>query len=476
MIGALLCQGGAFAQPNAADKSTYTIEELERFIGGRTLISIDVKNASMKEVAEALSQSTGLKVLPFSLPAPAPPRLDTNAVAGGKALTAPGGAPQVTPVIATLPVQELPFKYSLSTTNKPFWEAMRDWHLEARHAAEAQKKEARLKAVAEKKPFYPQSIDTLSFDLWNIGKEWQMRPGTGLANGRATSNWPLLLIATKMQRTQGADISQTGLEEAPLPDMPRSFPGDDKIATLPAESAPEEKRWLDQLALTTYTLADPKLAPTKYRFEILEAFDDIGNDLRPVGNAVKPFSGTQTGMGTPIFVMLASKPEMGKKLVKLRGIVHFSVLTRTQHWETDELDKPVTDTVQFDGGEFKINFDGLKPQGNGWSANFSATSQGKHLERFWRSRFGSGNVSQGPSNGILDFSGLPPVRLVDENGLTVMGSGRVSGFSIGSKLPRTETRNFPPMAKPVKLIVDFPIERREVSVPFEFTDVPLPPS
>jgi hypothetical protein len=119
---------------------------------------------------------------------------------------------------------------------------------------------------------------------------------------------------------------------------------------------------------------------------------------------------------------------------------------------------------------------------------------------------------------VIDFSGVPEIKLVDDAGRTFTArQGRrmyhLQGSNplLGTTPPAAVNLDTSPVpddvalnwtyteehkmtfdgidratlvglsqrtriGKPVKLIVDFPVERRDISVPFEFTDLELPPS
>lgn len=495
-----LWQSGALAQPappKVPTPSTYSLTELERFLGGRTLVTLDLKDATLEEVAAALSQASGQKITAESLP------------------------PMRMPGAVDIPPAPL---FTLSATQTPFWEALRGWQIAARRAAEKAKA---LDTPVTNSPMWSSNVPN-SVGIRRDRTRSMLRFDNSLADGRAVAAWPFLLIAADLERTQKARLSETGLRELELPPISpfsRVAGANAPAATPLTTQTPvvEEKRWRDRLVLNAYTLADPKVTPIALRYEVTEAIDDKGNDLRlPVTEDVRQgFSGSYQDFRArpPIQIMLASKPDMGKRLVRLRGVLHFSVVTRVKHWETTQLQTPVEDTIQQDGGGFTVRFKGVKKGSknnnlNEWEADFAAQSRGEHLERFWRNRIESRGSNNGGS-GILDFAGVPQMRLVDENGQEFEVGGISSAFSLGSDNPQTgvttpasisiDVSPVPPdaaqnwkyteergfgfrapfawtpgeaitMGRPAKLIVDFPIERREISVPFEFTDLPLPPA
>lgn len=503
----------AEAQPKAAPDArpsvpTFSVADLEKYLGGRTTLSVDLKSATIEEVAVALSQASGQKIMVPSRGA-MPTRVSFGA--DGKAAPAPA-APTAAPPAPL---------YNMAANNAPFWETLRRWQIEARDAAE------KANALTGKEPLRFDSNVPNSLGVSKMWTQFELRPSIAMTAGRAVSAWPFLIVATGLKRTQQADLSQDGLREIEPKEDPlaRVFAAKTGGAVLPVTPqkpiaktpVPEVKRWNDRLALTAYVLPDPKLTPTGLRCEIEEATDERGNDLRLTDNAEERFQGSYQDMGggAPMQILLVSRPDMGKRLVRLRGVMRFSVVTRTQHWETTDLKTPVEDTLHLEGGDFKVQFTGLTTSANGPTLGFKAESRGAHLERFWRNRINSRNTP-----GILDFQGVPQMRLIDEKGNALPVRMSTSSYGLGHTIPADKTTtsvsapldaspvppdvtqnwiyhesvnfiygsNFMAMMNgqsmpqqiniglPAKLIVDFPVERREVAVPFEFTDLPLPPT
>jgi hypothetical protein len=506
LLGALLWQVSVSAQPEVnPDKPgrfTYSITELERFLGGRTLLKVDLKEATLDQVAAALTEASGQKIVV----APA-----TRRVMGG--LEAETAAPGPT--------------FNLKASDKPFWQAIRDWQIEARRADDAAKaaKGEGGNTFVDWGGIVPNSVQ-----VKKVEPGFQLEQSNILADGRGVAAWPFLLIGTDLRRVQDARLSETGLRElVPFVDYFDSRQAVQSPVAVAKTPAPEEKRWDDKLIFSLSALPDPKLVPAGLRCEVVEAIDDKGNDLRLPNATANRFGGSSfndLGAGSPLQIALASRPSMGKRLVKLRGVLHFNVVTRTQHWETTDFTTPVEDTLRLEGGEFKIRFAGLVPSGDGWRLTFEADSTGSHLKQFWNKRYEARRQGFVGPAGILDFTGVPAMQLVDDRGriFQYRNSGgtaglhprnqpegvaalpaspdlspvppdvaqtwkydearvftfsspsgrRVLGLNPGKSPIQDETP--PPMGKPVKLSVDFPVERREVSVPFEFTDLPLPPS
>ncbi len=506
LLGASLRSTGAIAQPNVAPDAkprmpSFSVAELEEFLDGRTLLTLDLQNATLEQVAAALGESSGQKIT-------VRPTREISVIRRE-------GAPPFTPPPVPL--------FTLSTSQKPFWEALRALQLDARRAAETAN-------ALDPQPGFSRRPVPHSVGLQpNLQEGWWLQADNALADGRAVAAWPFLIVATDIKRSQEAKLSEAGLREIESWPAFSAFPPrlarektPVQVADAPKIPVPEAKRWLERLMLSGQAYADPKLNPTGLRCEVEEAIDDKGNDLRLADeNALNGFGSSffPNNAGTPLQIPLRSQPGMGKRLVRLRGVLRFNLVTRSQHWETTQLDTPIEGTVFQNGGEFKVQFKGLEKSNEGWSANFSAESRGAHLEQMWHERANRRSTS-GPGFGsfmelrsILSFQGVPNIRLVDDSGRVFepSGGGSISALSpqggdaAKSAVASLDTSPVPPDAaqnwryeekreirfnsrfdpttgtritigKPTKLVLDLPLERREVSVPFEFTDLPLPPS
>ncbi len=502
-ISGALISPGATAQP-ATDETKrpvtlpLTLAELEQLIGGRTTLTLNLKDATLEEAAAAINQSSGLQLKVRPKPVFKRP-----------------------PGMENMPMPDSPEpRYSFEATGKPFWEEFLAWQ---RAALAAKKVEApQPDIVLPDGRSIPRrvSTDLKLFRMQNFNNVMQLQPGNPLSEGRTLVSWPYVMVGTRLTRTQAATLDETGLRRLEDTDLGRKPPRMGAAPAAPAVPAPpkqpptEAERWIDGLILNAQTHLDPKIKASNLRCEVEEAMDDKGNDLRPsneeaavllngIGGSYSDGSG-----GATLNIPIRSRQDMGKKLVRLRGTLRFSVVTKNQHWETTDLETPTAANIWRDGNEFTVQFKGLTKTANGWEVGFDAEGRGQRLRQLWDQWF-SGFGERGGIFGGSDFQ----VQLVDDKGETLVSSGGVTRASLGgdnkpskpvspgdSPLPADITnqvytefarRNFgqafmlngnmfggnaAAMGRPAKLIVDLPIERREVVVPFEFTNLPLPPS
>ncbi len=453
--------------PTAADERTsltppMSLADLETFIGGRTLLSVDLKNVPLADVASALGQAAGWKI--------------------------------TSPTVAQN-------HYSLQAQNAPFWEALLDHSRLIRRGRAAKDKS---------------TVDQTQLNDFNLSKDgenWLLRESGEMPAGYVSKSWPFLLVGTQLTRTQKAFLGDDEIQIPPksfdfmrFPLTPAPQFGKPKTEAETPEM-PQEKRWMDGLDFQISAFNDPKIEARELTVEVLEATDELGNDLRVPLIAQNRnrnlYGGNYYGGSTPITLALQSKPKMGKKLVKLRGNLRFLITTKLQHWETTALQTPVNGNIWQDGGEFQTQFSGLKKDAVGrgdWRLTLTAQSRGDHLRRLWNTRdFGTflfngwkmiltddkgqnfrispaglrASLTMGAEqqNGPLspDRSPLPP----DISDWKYEGEANfyfAAPQNSGSDAPEIK------MGQPIKLSIDYPAEQREIVVPFEFDNLPLPPS
>lgn len=503
-----------------------SLAELEKFIGGRTTLTLKLKDATIEEVADAMSESSGLDIT--VRPTPTPFRSNSPSIPPLIPTDRPDGPP---PTYTPPP----PPRFTLEAKEQPFWEALFAWKGAARAADVAALKEAAAtppvvspdgRSVRQ----YAKRTPTVSVEGQPGQNGLWLSPNSRLPNGRQISTWPMVMVATGIQR------SQSGLFD-PDPFTRQNFVPP-ALANAPADGNrtramdDEAVSWSDRLSVSLSAFFDPKLKPQSMQYEVEEAIDDRGNDLRPqlqsnrVGINSSGFSYGPSYFSSSVSINLEARPAMGKQLKKLRGVLHFIVPVRHEKWEISDVKTPTQRNLSRSDGLYQIQFAGLQKATNGWTAKFIVEAQGEKAKQLSGNRWpgflweSGGNFTAryvGSWGGGQQDFGLQGMSLVDDQGRTFIASG--SGVSaraegrvevpkpnVSPPTPRTEKyayraeqtvtfssatdANGQPvfgaptgagaangeMGMPVKLIINIPVERREVSVPFEFTDLPLPPS
>ena len=511
---------GGIIQPTDKDASLIQpieLKELEKKLGGRTLLSLKLRDATMEEVAAAMSQSSGLKIA--VRPAPAPPK-----------------GPDGQPLPLSLP------HYSLEAKEQPLWVALFEWNRIARAAEIAAAKAARDKPPLPNDQVPPPALQPtprVGLETRTIGNSYWLSPGSNLPSGRSTFVWPLFLLATNIQRTQESQL-ETDPDSSQIDALPlttaqtaaRKAGDTNKTAEVDASVV----KWNDRMVVNLSAFFDPKIKALPVTCVMEEATDDRGNDLLPAPTpewAAGGFSYSTYAFGAPFQVSLQSRPNMGKLLKKLRGALRFVLPLRYEKWDITDLNTPAQRQVSVNGDAYQISFEGMKKTNDVWQAKFSIYGEGNALKQvpgtermqkvLQRVAPGAGALFSGGFEPDQNQFGLNTLSFTDEEG----HSYRISASSSGgrgyqSELQKGDAKASPPKldmerwtysstkemrfspqsgadenepvgtgangagasgavgdartAKQPHIIINIPVEKREVIVPFEFTDLPLPPS
>ena len=217
----------------------------------------------------------------------------------------------------------------------------------------------------------------------------------------------------------------------------------------------------DHNVTVRFTLfAEPKLPVLMVPNEVtLEAVtDETGNSLSPTGprRFVPDYSGA-SWMAT-VSARLGYPPGSGQRIAKIKGYATVVLCEKSEDFviESPLTAGPTSKVIQ--GAEFQ--FKGLKKQtsGSGLDASFAINMDAPFYRVF------------------RDYSNYSrQVRLSDAQGRTygVGGSGTGGG---GPGVFAFNIHFYPNnnAGAPAKLVATVPLDMKEIRVPFEFTDLPLP--
>jgi hypothetical protein len=501
-----------------------SLEELEKLVGGRTTLTLKVQDATLEQVAAAMSQSTGLEFVA---------RLSRTSqmMQAGRQMTPPllpPDQPDAAPRPFTPPP---PPRFTVEATGQPFWETLFAWRDAARQADAAAVKDG---AAAPQATLSDGRIihhtlrrtPTIGVERLQSQKSFSLSSNP-LPSGRLISAWPLVMLATNIQRSQQGQFdadpllvhaSRTSLSPISTAQTVQKTGGDGEQN---GEEKAETMVWNDQLRLSLTTFFDPKLKPQNIHCEVEEAVDELGNDLRISSRSdimrmasLSSYIGSSSGL--PVSISLASRPALGKQIKKLRGVIIFNVPIRFEKWEINDVTTPIQRNISRDGVLYQLQFTGLENTGAGWKGTFLLTAQREKLlppnarggGYYWRSASSAQNdfgvegatltdnqghtlvasrtttqhVSEAQSKpGVATVS--PPVagrdrwamreeQTVTFSPTTNPDSGLTSPVGTSSNGTQTNVQR----RTPVKITLNIPVENREVRVPFEFTNLPLPPS
>ena len=214
--------------------------------------------------------------------------------------------------------------------------------------------------------------------------------------------------------------------------------------------------------------AEPKLRLLRvaYAPNLEEATDDRGNSLlpEPNANAAADAGGYAIAPGGAwqLPARLSAPANMGRRIARLRGSFDVSIQTRAE-----QLDVP--DIVSARGvnkvaGGVRFVIKELRRNGDGWTLDMLARVDGARPDEWER---------------IQQTLSTADIRLLDERGEAFQRTGSSSS---GGPEQVEMTVEFSPRAwgrdrklgEPSKLTWTVPTETRDVRVPFDFKDLPIP--
>ena len=204
--------------------------------------------------------------------------------------------------------------------------------------------------------------------------------------------------------------------------------------------------------------ADPalKVASFDQNVKTDAAVDDAGNSWMPDGNQPRFGGAQQKSLMYNCQAPLKFPDNAGKKLTSLKFTMSMKVSD-----ETDSLtvDKPLeAEETTKELGDVTVTFHSLKKTGNGYELKITMSIPD----------------NQQPGNMFTLAQGG---KLTDENGKSYSNFGGGGGGS-NRKLEYTINYGFngggTPPGDPVKWVLEVPTKTHDLTVPVEFTDMPLP--
>lgn len=210
---------------------------------------------------------------------------------------------------------------------------------------------------------------------------------------------------------------------------------------------------------------DPKVRVTRASrmVKVTEAVDDKGNSLvldqgRGAESYVSPWGGSWYW---DLTVPLAYRADMGSKLVHLRGSTQFSIMTKSETWEVPNILGAKAVEKKLPGYRYIVhqlskvgptNYD-LKV-----SIEFPREKQNEL--------------------GMMDFGSIQQqIRLMDDQGRTYDAGGGGGGTRMGQAdydINFYSSNGGNGIGAPARLVWDIPLEIKDVEVPLEFDELPLP--
>jgi len=226
-------------------------------------------------------------------------------------------------------------------------------------------------------------------------------------------------------------------------------------------SAPEETRRVCTLGMGL--LAEPKVWLLKVAqvAQIEQAVDENGLILpsQPI-----PYSGrsdTPMAWKWDMAAYLNTPPGTGERIARLKGNVRVTVRTKSESCQIDEIQTAHNVERTLDGHKLLVK-DVRRNNGETFTLSLS-------VNRDPAKKGGWGDINLASTFHMLDAAGRPLSRRNFG-----AGGGEGDQASLSLTFGRDDWAGGEGAGEPVKLVWEIPTEAKELSIPFEFVDVPLP--
>lgn len=224
--------------------------------------------------------------------------------------------------------------------------------------------------------------------------------------------------------------------------------------------------------ITMSVFPEPKLRVLQgsMSVRITEAADEKGNSLAPP----TPFSdylATRTDWVWSVYASLQPQPDGGNRIARLKGSARFVLQTGSERAEFGDV-LEARNAVRTAGGR-RMALNEVRPEGTGRyrvSLTLYRTGLSGPAEFGWIGSYNNLDVR------LVDAEGH---ALVKEQTTPQSSTTEAVVLNITFRRPTVEAPpgakvEGPPVGEPAKLVWEVPTEMREVIVPFEFADLPLP--
>lgn len=318
------------------------------------------------------------------------------------------------------------------------------------------------------------SIQADGQPLWKAIREWNRGPGTlKLARDHESrGQWKLF---------EGTMIGGRAVQAGPFEVLATQVDAS-RYRVLNFDTRFPQRPTADSLMLKLSLRADPKLqdAISALIVHIESAVDDTGRSLTAGTDADtswQPNDVEPPRDDLRAVINFAAPAPKARSIRLLRGRLRVATVTKSVAWEIDPSATATAEKTWVEGNEeICYSFEGLTQAGSYWMARFQATRAANGPRRIFKVASPWGQSIVGSAEELMRS-----VRFVDAAGQSAPGL-RGNGYSTPG-VEKTSFRVVTPFdfgaargEKPAKIVVDVPLEWREVQFPFEFRDLPLPPS
>jgi len=252
------------------------------------------------------------------------------------------------------------------------------------------------------------------------------------ANGPSVIFGPFLVVATQISRTQVIQLGQDGGANGGQSDF--------------------------RLNLVAYS--EPKLKVLRSSgVKLDEAVDDLGNSLLFSGPDNRGYYGGSAGYWQ-LSVQLAWPEKPGSRIARLRGSENFTVQTKAKTIEIDDLPSAKEKTESLGGMVLTVH--SFAHNADTWELKVSMKVNSLNSP-------GWAQIQQVFQTGmrVVDSQGVA----LDRRGMNSRGTNDHVGnhlVDMTLQFAASGGRN------PVKLVWEIPLETKDINVPFEFKNLPMP--
>jgi hypothetical protein len=384
---------------------------------------------------------------------PQPPKAAAKSITLEELTREAGG-----PALVTLNVKEVPFRQVFVEITRQTGVPIRGGYWDG----ERDKKAVTLSI--EKQPFWTAMREVgAKLDLYP--QQWGMQNGLvlsqdsdGRMRGATQFSHPLMTMMVK-------SISRTHNVELRDPDTTKVINGPAKpgVSTAPVPSV--------NMTLEGMVLVDPKLRlmPGMGRAKLTEIIDEKNQSLKSENEIY--FYG-ESPLLWNMQVPLTYRATMGKKIAHLRGSVKFFVVSRSEKWEITDVMKAkgAKKTVKTLAGEETYTLSEAVQEGESYRFKLDV-ARPQVIARPVEENTPEGQQLLAARRDLNRWA-----RLEDDKGRTFWPQGG-GGADDSVTMQYGEIRQFPGDEKlnaPHKMVIEIPLEFRELEVPFDFKDLPLP--
>jgi hypothetical protein len=224
-------------------------------------------------------------------------------------------------------------------------------------------------------------------------------------------------------------------------------------------------------------LVEPKLytLPASFRFDLTEAQDETGRSLLADARAMvnTHYRSGRFALGIQV-ENLVLPAQAGRRLSKLRGTLRFLVRTKSESWQVPDIlrVRNLTKTVVTAHARERYEVTEAVEEDDRYSVIKVKVTR----ERLTAPGHDEEQAIDGEIPVLFDHNVAGFLRVVDAEGKQLTPSGGEIGnnereLTVDFQVSRIAVG---PRGKPATLIWEIPLEYKEVVIPFEFNDLPLP--